>query len=81
MSMSSLKLGNYCYLFTFQDNIYADKQDTTEEFETAELKTAAIPPTFHKCDKQGAQPGCKYKFDSPQEQCSGSRQGIANWLK
>lgn len=58
----------------FQDSIYVntsdDKSNTTED-----LVTAVIPPAFHKCERQGIQPGCKFKFDSPEEQCSERRKG------
>ena len=57
-----------------QDNIYVDKYEILSNT-TEELKTAVIPPTFHKCDKQGFQPGCKFKFDSLEEQCSDRREG------
>jgi hypothetical protein len=57
-----------------QDNIYVDKYEVRSNV-TEELKTAVIPPTFHKCDKQGFQPGCKFKFDSLEEQCSDGREG------
>ena len=67
--------------FNFQDNIYVDvevdKNKMLSNVSTSEeLKTAVIPPTFHKCDKQGAQPGCKFRFDSPQKQCSEKRDGM-----
>ena len=61
----------------FQDNVYVDKFAVNDRA-TAELKTAVIPPTFHNCEKQGIQPGCKFRFDALEEQCSKNRKGITN---
>ena len=54
----------------FQDGIWADDNDD-------QLFPLFTLPIFLNCTRDGGSdlPGCLYKYDSPNEQCSNGREG------
>lgn len=43
--------------------------------------TAIIPPPFQNCTREGTLPGCLFKFDHPEEQCTQRRTGGLFFIK
>ena len=37
--------------------------------------TAIMPTPFQNCTREGTLPGCLFKYDHPEEQCSEGRTG------
>ena len=67
------QLHTYCivhviFSLCLQPDIYAEVRD-------GELVTAIMPTPFQNCTREGTLPGCLFKFDHPEEQCSQGRTG------
>ena len=52
-----------------QDGLWVGAENGTVYF-------ANTIPGFLKCDRAGSLPGCKFKFDYPDQQCAIGRNGI-----
>ena len=39
------------------------------------LVTAVMPAPFQECSPEGSLAGCRFKYDSPEEQCAENRTG------
>ena len=41
----------------------------------------SAPPGYTSCDREGRLPGCRFKFDDPDAQCSSGRTGRpSSWI-
>lgn len=56
----------------FQEGIWAT---TLEQDGKRVLSTARVQPGYVDCDSQGRLPGCRFRFDDPNEQCRDGRKG------
>lgn len=43
--------------------------------------TAIVPAPFQNCTREGSLPGCLFKFDHPEEQCTQRRTGERFYIK